>query len=691
MPISFTESSFLFVISGVLSSLVITNAYYQKQQFYPSVVYITKSNASMGIIYLQGLILVMLIGKLLGKIFFGQLRTAEIEHLIERSWYAVTETCLAFTVFRDDLSPKFVALFTLLLFLKCFHWLAEDRVDYMERSPNISVFFHIRVVSLLSILGILNTIFVYMAYHSTLSKGASVQLVFGFEYAILFAIILNISMKYILHFFDLYNENPWEDKAIYLLYTELIMGFLKITLYVIFIFIMMKIHTFPLFSIRPLYLAIRNFKKAFNDVIMSRRAIRNMNAFYPNATAQDIENSDNVCIICRENMLGNGSCKKLPCNHIFHISCLRSWFQRQQTCPTCRMDVLRVNQEQQQAAAAAGDIGVAAGIFQNNNNNNNPNQPPGNSQTPLTNNNNQQQQRQQTQPPPPQQQANGQIPFPPLPPFTHPLLFQQFQQFFGQQQRREQQQSNNGNQQQQTTTGTTQQQSANNSTTGVGGPSTTTMFDNMNNESTNIAGSSSIPATVFPFLQSPPFSMPQIPIETLLQGFSDDELRYLEGQTRQQLEARIKCLMDVKTLITAAMIRLQQYNCVILNCPIQNSIGTQTTSTDAVAEQQKERPNLESSSKTSTEIKSPINNISSPSAQQSSSSSSRPTVISHHHNVGGDNLDDNDDNHNNNGNNNDQEELIRQRRLQRFTKNIYTLNFDDNNDNDDNHRGHRND
>lgn len=31
----------------------------------------------------------------------------------------------------------------------------------------------------------------------------------------------------------------------------------------------------------------------------------------------------------------------MPCNHIFHATCLRSWFQRQQTCPTCRLEVLR--------------------------------------------------------------------------------------------------------------------------------------------------------------------------------------------------------------------------------------------------------------------------------------------------------------------------------------------------------------
>ncbi len=40
---------------------------------------------------------------------------------------------------------------------------------------------------------------------------------------------------------------------------------------------------------------------------------------------------------------GSNSIKKLPCDHIFHRNCLRSWFQRQQTCPTCRTSILRFN------------------------------------------------------------------------------------------------------------------------------------------------------------------------------------------------------------------------------------------------------------------------------------------------------------------------------------------------------------
>lgn len=64
-----------------------------------------------------------------------------------------------------------------------------------------------------------------------------------------------------------------------------------------------------------------------------------MNTLYPDATPEELALSDNICIICREDMVNTS--KKLPCGHIFHTACLRSWFQRQQTCPTCRLNILR--------------------------------------------------------------------------------------------------------------------------------------------------------------------------------------------------------------------------------------------------------------------------------------------------------------------------------------------------------------
>jgi E3 ubiquitin-protein ligase synoviolin len=47
--------------------------------------------------------------------------------------------------------------------------------------------------------------------------------------------------------------------------------------------------------------------------------------------------------------------KKLPCGHIFHFYCLRSWLERQQSCPTCRRTVLDNDPVQRQAGAGRND------------------------------------------------------------------------------------------------------------------------------------------------------------------------------------------------------------------------------------------------------------------------------------------------------------------------------------------------
>lgn len=98
----------------------------------------------------------------------------------------------------------------------------------MERSPVITWLFHLRVGTLLALLFIINVTMFQYAYSSTVAKGASVQLVFGFEYAVLLTVVLNITIKYILHTIDLQSENPWDNKPVFLLYTELIIGLMKV-------------------------------------------------------------------------------------------------------------------------------------------------------------------------------------------------------------------------------------------------------------------------------------------------------------------------------------------------------------------------------------------------------------------------------------------------------------------------------
>lgn len=506
----------LTAASLALTGAVVANAYYQKHQFYPSVVYLTKSSPSMAVLYIQAFVLVILFGKMMRKVFFGQLRAAEMEHLIERSWYAVTETCLAFTVFRDDFSPRFVAQFTLLLFLKCFHWLAEDRIDYMERSPLLTWLFHVRAILLLLFLGIADAVLVHIAYNTVMQSGASVQLVFGFEYAILLTIVVTIQMKYVLHIIDLRSENPWDNKAVYLLYTELITGFIKTILYSCFMVIMIKVHTFPLFAIRPMYLTLRGFKKSISDVIMSRRAIANMNTLYPDATPEELQQGDNVCIICREEM--TTGCKKLPCNHIFHTSCLRSWFQRQQTCPTCRMDVLRPPpppvQQQPPQPAAPPPFGY----------------PPMGAAPPLA--------------PgiPPQGPANV-VPglFPGWPPMGLPPVH----------------------------VGQPQPPAVAAAPTPVAPataapPSTPSAAGNVQQD----ANQAQVPAFGLPppFMFPPPFMMPPFmlggltsPVNTNFSSMNIEQLVAAEAQERQNVEARINMLRTIHALLDAAIIQLNQY------------------------------------------------------------------------------------------------------------------------------------
>lgn len=123
---------------------------------------------------------------------------------------------------------------------------------------------------------------------------------------------------------------------------------IKLGIYVAFFAMLLTFYGLPIHIMRDLFMTSRDFVKRLNALLRYRRAIQEMKR-YRDATAQDLA-QENTCIICREEMrpwnpddnpgaVDRVRPKKLPCGHILHLGCLKSWLERQQVCPTCRSPV----------------------------------------------------------------------------------------------------------------------------------------------------------------------------------------------------------------------------------------------------------------------------------------------------------------------------------------------------------------
>ncbi|KAJ1406671.1 Zinc finger, RING-type [Sesbania bispinosa] len=339
---------------SLIATLAITyHAFNSRGQFYPAMVYLATSKISLVLLLNMGLVIMCVLWQLTKKVFLGSLREAEVERLNEQSWREVMEILFAITIFRQDFSITFLALVTALLLIKALHWLAQKRVEYIETTPSVPMLSQVRIVSFMGFLLLLDGLFLYSSVkHLILSRQASVSLFFAFEYMILATTTVSIFVKYIFYVSDMLMEGQWERKPVFTFYLELVRDLLHLSMYLCFFLVIFINYGVPLHLIRELYETFRNFKIRVADYIRYRKITSNMNDRFPDATPEELNVSDATCIICREEMT---TAKKLICGHLFHVHCLRSWLERQHTCPTCR--ALVVPPENGTTAAAGGQQG----------------------------------------------------------------------------------------------------------------------------------------------------------------------------------------------------------------------------------------------------------------------------------------------------------------------------------------------
>ncbi|KAF9071017.1 hypothetical protein BDP27DRAFT_1219752 [Rhodocollybia butyracea] len=370
-------TSHRILVYGLLSTITVLatigNALKNHSNFYSVTIYLSKSSRSilarlrlypsisLSLILVQVLanftfLLALIGGYIVQKIFFGSLRPNEVERLYERLWFFITESLLAFTIFRDEFDILFALMFGFLLFVKSFHWLANDRVEWMDQRPypGPPLLFHVRMSVLFVILWTTDLLMFLVAVENTLAHGVTSQILFASEYGILMATVTNTISKYLLSAYDFRRAGqrggeiapPWENKSMWVFYIELATDFFKLTIYLVFFTIIITFYGLPLNIVRDVYITARSFISRLRALHRYQTATRNMDQRYPNATEEEMTAmSDRTCIICREEMLlqrpgtpaaegPNMTPKKLPCGHIFHFYCLRSWLERQQSCPT---------------------------------------------------------------------------------------------------------------------------------------------------------------------------------------------------------------------------------------------------------------------------------------------------------------------------------------------------------------------
>ncbi|CRG92114.1 E3 ubiquitin-protein ligase synoviolin [Talaromyces islandicus] len=394
-------------VSVTLAAGVVLKALHQRSNFYAAAVYLSQSNANLMI--LTNLFLVasgfFLYG--LQRLLYGPLRPIETEQLYEKAWFAVTETCLAMTIFRGELGVWFLVMFVCLLIGKVWGWIGEGRVEILDQQPPANPrLFHARLASSLVLSVVFDALMLDYAVKTVLDQArADMMVMFGFEFAILTILSTSTLARYGLSLMEMYvnyrqkkakleerraelrsareqairehhesggtglpdnlpNENDvdeldldiagWEEKGRWVFYLDLITDFCKLVVYLTFFAILFTFFGLPIHILRDVVVTVRSFGRRLVDFMRYRTATRDMNERYPDATPEEIARED-VCIICREDMApwqqpapgGNTQAvpdrlrpKKLPCGHILHFACLRSWLERQQNCPTCRRPVV---------------------------------------------------------------------------------------------------------------------------------------------------------------------------------------------------------------------------------------------------------------------------------------------------------------------------------------------------------------
>lgn len=224
------------------------------------------------------------------------------------------------------------------------------------------------------------------------NSGDSVFLLFGMEFCVLFIDLMNLGCHTLLNFYEFYcndrleqndigfdnfedegleelQSNGLEGKFIYEKIIDICSRVAKTMLHFLLLF------RLQLIVLKDIVWDIMSLYQGTTSLWKTYKNNKQLDDKLPNIKIHDLMDHDNICIVCMDDLVSipanktvkieeavtdsdekilitQGDIddikkfkrpKKLPCGHMLHLSCLKNWMERSQTCPICRLPVFDEN------------------------------------------------------------------------------------------------------------------------------------------------------------------------------------------------------------------------------------------------------------------------------------------------------------------------------------------------------------
>lgn len=121
-----------------------------------------------------------------------------MEQLYEKAWFAITETCLAMTIFREEVGAWFLVMFVALLAGKVWGWIGEGRVEILEQQPPANPrLFHARLSASLALSLLYDASVMSYTINTVIEQARpNMMVMFLFEFAILTTGSFSTALRY---------------------------------------------------------------------------------------------------------------------------------------------------------------------------------------------------------------------------------------------------------------------------------------------------------------------------------------------------------------------------------------------------------------------------------------------------------------------------------------------------------------